>query len=258
MCDRCGIELPKGAVAVYDRTSKTIRCVECPAVGLEPEVDEIDPGVAGGSAWREYERRRDSREARVRSNFGNRLGGILLAVTSEPQSTRAWATGARGEGKLADALADVPGIVVLHDRRIPRTRANIDHVVIAPAGVFVVDAKHYKGLIKIRDRGGLFRRDDRLFVGRRDCSKLVDGLAPQVDAVERALDAADVSSDITVTPVLCFVDGEWPILFPPSSFEGVRLEGKRSIKKLIISTRVLEADEIERLARILAVALPPR
>ena len=129
---------------------------------------------------------------------------------------------------------------------------------IGPAGLFVIDAKKYKGLIKVRDRGGLFRRDDRLYVGRRDCSALVDGLARQVDAVELALDDAGVSDDIAVVPVLCFVDGEWPILRPPTSFEGVRLEGKRSIKKLITSTSVLDADEIEPLARILAAALPPR
>lgn len=258
VCDRCGVALLKGAVAQYDRSTRTIRCVVCPSEPAAQEIEPLESGEAGGSARREYERRRSSREARVKANFGNRLGGILLAVTSEPQSTRAWATGARGEGILGEVLANVPGVIVLNDRRIPRSRANIDHIVIGPAGLFVIDAKKYKGLIKVRDRGGLFRRDDRLYVGRRDCSALVDGLARQVDAVELALDDAGVSDDIAVVPVLCFVDGEWPILRPPTSFEGVRLEGKRSIKKLITSTSVLDADEIEPLARILAAALPPR
>jgi hypothetical protein len=39
---------------------------------------------------------------------------------------------------------------------------------------------------------------------------------------------------------------------------GVPLEGKRSIKKLIKSTAILGSDQIEHLARILAIALPPR
>jgi hypothetical protein len=258
VCDQCGVALLKGEVAQYDRSTRTIRCVVCPRVPAAEELETLDPGVAGASAWREYERRRSGREARVKANFGNRLGGILLTVTSEPQSTRAWAIGARGEGVLGEVLASVPGIILVNDRRIPRSRANIDHIVIGPAGVFVVDAKKYKGLIKIRDRGGLFRRDDRLYVGRRDCSALVDGLARQVEAVEIALGEAGVSDDIAVIPVLCFVDGEWPILFPPTSFEGVRLEGKRSIKKLITSTAVLDSHEIERIARVVAKALPPR
>jgi hypothetical protein len=100
------------------------------------------------------------------------MGGFILKVTDEPQSTRAWSTGAAGEEKLARELAGIDGIHMLHDRRIPGTRANIDHIVLAPGGVFVVDAKNYRGLIKVRDRGPLWREDLRLFVGRRDCSRL--------------------------------------------------------------------------------------
>ena len=64
----------------------------------------------------------------------------MLALTDDPQSTRAWARGARGEEELAAAVAEVPGVRVLHDRRVPGTRGNLDHLVLAPAGVFVVDA----------------------------------------------------------------------------------------------------------------------
>lgn len=59
------------------------------------------------------------------------------------------------------------GIRVLHDRRVPGTRGNIDHLVVAPAGIFVVDAKRYDGLIRVRDVGGLFKTNERLYVGRR-------------------------------------------------------------------------------------------
>ncbi|WP_343995222.1 hypothetical protein [Terrabacter terrae] len=63
-------------------------------------------GSAGASARREYERRRDAREQRVRERFP-RIGGFLLAVTDEPQSAREWDTGAAGEqvvGARLDAL----------------------------------------------------------------------------------------------------------------------------------------------------------
>ena len=46
---------------------------------------------------------------------------------------------------------------------------------IAPAGLFIVDAKHYEGRLRIRDRGGLFRTDERLYVGGRDRSLRVTG-----------------------------------------------------------------------------------
>ena len=187
-----------------------------------PEPPEVDAGVAGRSARQEHERRAAKREAAVRGRWGDRIGGVVLALTDEPQSTRAWAVGARGEEKLAEAL---DGFTVLHDRRVPGTRGNIDHVVVAPAGVFVVDAKRYEGRIEIRNHGWFLRPDERLHVGRRDCSALADGMGWQVAAVEKALLAAGVEPLPPVTPVLCFIDGDWPLISPPDVFRGVRLEG---------------------------------
>ena len=258
-CSRCGTALSAGTVAVYERASRTIRCVECPTPASEaaPSDATPDPGVAGGSAWRKYERLKASRETQVRGRFG-RLGGLVLAVNSEPQSTRAWAIGAKGEEKLARALEGIEGLRVLHDRRVPGTKGNVDHIAIAPAGVFVIDAKHYEGLIQIRNRGNLFRADHRLYVGRRDCSALADGLGWQVQAVEAALRKHGVDPLPPITPVLCFVDGDWPLLSAPDSFRGVRLEGTRSIRRLLAAIGGLEAAAIERLAELLARALPAR
>jgi hypothetical protein len=182
---------------------------------------------------------------------------VILALSNDPQSTRAWARGSEGEQELASALASVDGIRVLHDRRVPGTRGNIDHIVVAPGGVFVVDAKRYEGTIRVRDVSGLFKRDERLYVGRRDCSRLAENMTWQVDAVENAL--ASVQRDPPpVTPVLCFVRGEWPFLFPPDTYRGVRLEGTRSIKKLVLRDEVLDDQAIGRVADVLSRHLPPK
>ena len=187
------------------------------------------------------------------------MGGVALAITGDPQSTRAWERGSVGEQKLAEALAGLPGLVVLHDRRVRGTRGNIDHIIISPAGVFVVDAKRYQGLIRIRDRGGFFRRDDRLYVGSRDCSALATNMDWQISAVKNALTAGDIDvSAVPVTPVLCFADGDWPLIRPPESFKGVRLEGKRSIKSLVGGSRLLDDDRVERIAQILDIAFPAK
>ena len=195
----------------------------------------------------------------MKAQFGNLLGGVALALSGEPQSTRAWERGSIGEQKLADALAGVDDVIVLHDRRAPRTKGNIDHIVIAPAGIFVVDAKRYQGLIQIRYRGGLFRRDDRLYVGSRDCSALATNMDWQVSAVRKALASAGPElSGFPVTAVLCFVDGEWPLLLPPESYKGVRLEGTRSIKKLVGGSSVLSREQIDRISRVVGVAFPAK
>lgn len=254
-CVRCGTPLPAGEEALYDPSAKKVRCLQC----LGPPIaaaQEIQLGTAGASAAREYERRKLAREERVKSRLGNRLGGVLLAATGDPQSTRAWARGAIGEQKLAEALAGLDELMLLHDRRVPGTRGNIDHVVIGPPGVFVVDAKRYQGLIRIRDRGGLFRSDIRLYVGSRDCSRLAENMGWQVRAVQAAL--ASAATDVEVTPVLCFVDGEWPLISPPRSYAGVRLESKRSIRRLVSQPRRLDPDRIQQLTRLIAAALPAK
>lgn len=244
------------AVWMMREATKTVRCVECRADGSN---HAIDSGSAGASAHREYERRRAAREARVKARLGNVIGGVALAITGDPQSTRARERGSVGEQKLAEALAELAGLVVLHDRRVPETRGNIDHILISRAGVFVVDAKRYQGLIRIRDRGGFFSRDDRLYVGSRDCSTLATNMDWQVSAIKNALTAADIEvSTLPVTPVLCFVDGEWPLIRPPESYKGVRLEGKRSIKKLVGGSSVLDADQVDRIAQILDIAFPAK
>src|SRR6266511_4925077 len=118
VCARCGTPLLRGAVAVWDRSARTMRCVECPmAQAAAPDRVPVDLGIAGGSARNEFERRKAKRHAQTRDRWGKSLGGLVIDMTDEPQSTRAWAIGASGEEKLAVELAKVDGLQVLNDRR---------------------------------------------------------------------------------------------------------------------------------------------
>src|SRR5438270_2734 len=88
---------------------------------------------------------------------------------------------------------------------------------------------------------------------RNGNTRLVENMRWQMDAVLGAL-SAQPGTLPPVTPVLCFVDGDWPLLWPPSEFKGVRLEGIRSIKKLLGSAPTLDAGAIDRIHRVLATA----
>ncbi len=207
----------------------------------------------------EYERRAAKYEAAITERWGTGLvSKVVRAVSVEPQSTRAWAIGAAGEEKLAAELDKVQGLRMLHDRRVPRTRGNIDHIVIAPAGVFVVDAKNNQGRIEIRDRGGFFRTDYRLTVAGRDCSAMADKMGWQVEAVRSVLEAGGIDPVPPITPVLCFLNVEWPLLGAPDSFRGVRLESHRSIKRLISKSELLTEPQSDHLLTVLSGALPPK
>jgi len=194
------------------------RGVPAPVASTVPRTDPFDRGVAGRSALAEYERRHATYEERMQQRFG-RLARVARLFGAEPQSTTAWATGAAGErrvGAYLDGAIPPPG-VVLHDRRIPGTRENIDHLVIVHSGVWVVDAKHYAGRVERRDVGGWFRSDVRLFVGRRDRSKAVSGVGRQLGVVERAL--ADAS--VPLHGVLCFVGADWRWFAKPFQIDGI-------------------------------------
>jgi hypothetical protein len=185
---------------------------------------------------------------------------VILALSSDPQSTTAWAVGARGEeavGRNLEALR-AEGIAVLHDRRIPGSKANIDHIVISPAGVFVVDPKNYRGKVEQRDIGGLFRTDLRLYVGGRDKTKLVKGMDRQVAAVRAALAQDAKWSDVPVTPVLLFMAPEnWSLLnFRPLRFGEIHVLWGKALGRLLRAEAKVSSDAVPELERVLAVALP--
>jgi hypothetical protein len=59
--------------------------------------------------------------------------------------------GAEGEARTAGVLASLPPEwTTLHDVRWPGRRlANIDHVVIGPGGIFVIDSKNWSGRVEV-------------------------------------------------------------------------------------------------------------
>lgn len=69
---------------------------------------------------------------------------------------KAYERGALGERATADALAPLTatGWHVLHDRLLP-TGGNIDHLLVGPAGVIVIDTKNWSGTVSIGNRGEL-------------------------------------------------------------------------------------------------------
>lgn len=189
--------------------------------------DGIESDVAGRSARREFDRRRQLRRERVASR--GRVARVAAALTPEPQSTKAWEQGARGEelvGAGLDRLRE-RGVGILHDRRIPG-RGNIDHLAVTAGGVWVIDTKRYAGRPVLKAEGGLFRpRSEHLTVGGRGRDKLVLGVQAQVEHVRRAL------GDVPVTGALCFVTADWPLIGGSFVTRGVYVLPPRQIVKVL-------------------------
>jgi hypothetical protein len=96
-------------------------------------------------------------------------------------------------------IVESEGVVMLNDRRIPGSKASIKLIAVAPAGVFVIDTKHYKGLVHTKRPGPMSDLGpDELHVGRRNCTPSVTKVARQVEAVRSALGTRPRASDVWV------------------------------------------------------------
>jgi hypothetical protein len=259
-CVACGVDLPAGTLATWHPATRTITCVRCaasvapPGKALEPEVRE---GHAGASALREYQRRRDAREEHARKKLG--AAGVLLSrVIEEPQSARAWETGARAEVRTAERLAKLLSgepVRLLHDRRVPKHgHANIDHIAVGPSGVLVIDTKAYKGKIRTEKVGGLFSpRRTVLLINGRDQTRLIAGVERQLGYVRAALD----DPAIEVRGALCFPDVDGLPLLSRLAVGEIVIDGPKRIAKIAAKAGNLEPPRVEEIWNRLARALPP-
>jgi hypothetical protein len=221
------------------------------------ERDDLDLGTPGGGARRQYEQRKSRREVKTRAEHPH-VGGLLLRLQEEPLRERAWRDGAVGEEAVASRLAKTcPEVVVLHDRRMPRSRANIDHIAIGPSGVLVIDTKRYRGKIEVRKP--LFG-EAKLVIRGRDKTKLVEGLKRQVDAVRAGL--AVIEQDVPVGGCFCFINPEGQAggsgipLFGTLSIDGFPLFYPRKLSKHLRRPGPLDEERVAILVEALVELFP--
>jgi hypothetical protein len=150
-----------------------------PSVVAEPPSGSL--GIPGRSALAEYRRRRALELAGWARSLAWRaplvaaagaLAQVLAAQAGLPRAglvgvataalvawrvrfrtseqARTWQRGVHGErhtARLLDRLTR-DGYVVFHDLAVPDSPANVDHLVIGPSGVFVIDSKQWTGQVR--------------------------------------------------------------------------------------------------------------
>jgi hypothetical protein len=146
--------------------------------------------------------------------------GWALRIRPSPDAV-AWRRGAAGERRTARLLDPLQrhGWAVLHDLALPGSRANLDHLVIGPGGVFVVDSKQYRGRLQLDPTG-------RLWHGRYP-------LAPTLRAVSFEADqAAQILADPQVMVPIVAVHGAqvpWGMVV----IDGVRVVAARRLPSML-------------------------
>jgi hypothetical protein len=253
VCATCGIELTPGSDAFWDRGAKEATCLACAPDGELPTA-----GIAGASAAAEGERRKDKRVEDVRRRYGAHAAAVAEEMAGR-DAAATWGKGSEGESRIAAFVAREvgDGVIPLHDRLIPGTRGNIDHIFVASTGVWVVDPKAYKGKIEKRELGPFWRRENQVYVGRRNRSALAKGVEKQVAAVIAALKTDPSLEGTDVHAALCFLDSEWGLLDFPFQVGNVWVLHPGALRKRLKKDGPLSRETMERVARRLDLSLPP-
>ena len=272
-CNLCGDDLPAGERARWDGHTRTTTCLTCAAwapyliddptssvTGAGDLVGRVpaEIGIAGASALREHSRRREARERRARERAGA-VGVWWARLKGDPLTTHWWKQGGEGEVKIARRLSDLlegSGVHLLHDRRMPGSgRANIDHIAVGPGGITVIDTKTVKGKVRVESVGSLFGpRRRQLRIKGRDRTRLVYGVRGQAEAVRALLVQRNIAVDVRCA--LCFASAEGLPWFRRLEVEDVLIDGARRVAKLAGRPGVHTAEEVDRVVRLLARALP--
>ena len=171
-------EIPEGPTNEFDTVSR-------------PEID-LALNKAGETARRraEYEEPKSA------------IVSIFKQLTDAKTPARNWRLGAEGEELVAKQIAKLQRSdsrwQVVHDIRVGKRGANIDHVLVGPAGVFVIDSKHWRDADVAVHASGVVK--DGYFV-----KGLLPAIRKQAGVAQHALSPV-LGYPIEVQPVVAIVN----------------------------------------------------
>lgn len=214
---------------------------------------------AGRSLRAQQQQAADSRAERNRDTYGGLVGGLVTRFGSASTAEHAFAAGAAGEEKVGRTLdRAVAGVGVVLHSRLPypnAKRGDIDHIVIAPAGVFVVDSKNYSRnhIVVQKGRGG---RPSSVTVGGRDGTKLVDGVLRQRQRLVDAL-ASMNAGDVPVAAMVCFTDASGLGLWGYREVNGVTFTKRSRASARVSADGPFDVDSVTWMSERLNRLFPP-
>lgn len=125
--------------------------------------------------------------------------------------------------RLLDPLRGL-GWTVLHDRRVPGSAANVDHLVIGPNRAWLIDSKAWDGRIKLLG-------DGRLWYGRTCLDNTIQLVRWAAARVEAVLAEAAPEDGFALQAVICMHGARLPR--SPLRWDGVVLTEAKDLFGLI-------------------------
>lgn len=166
------------------------------------------------------------------------------------EQARQWDKGAEGERRTAAVLSGLAarGYVVLDDLSIPGSKANIDHVVIGPTGVTVIETKAYTGRVTLND--------GTLWHGKYPLRRELAAATFEADKVREIV--ASTGWDVLVRSVMCLHGVDVP-RDPDRRLAPIELCGPLDLLTTIDAAPArLSPAHVAHLATLIEQALPPQ
>jgi hypothetical protein len=159
-----------------------------------------------------------ARELRRAAPFGVMRSLLFRQHTEE----RAWRMGANGERYVGFVIGRLPqGWHVFHDILVGERGANIDHVVVGPAGTFTLNAKNLTGKVWVGARSVRHNGHPTDFLPKA---------AHEASRASRLLTAA-AGRPVEVRGILAILADEWTIKEKPSD---VHVGSPRGVKDWLL------------------------
>ena len=209
---------------------------------------DLDRDLEAASARRTTDRRGSIRCCDADEYWGTgRIGRIAKAflgdTTLDVETTIDETTLERRTDRDRDERA-----VVFHNRRLPGSRETIDHIVVAPSGIWVIETIATAGRVAQRNVGGWFTHEPRLYVSDSDQAAVLAAITRKSEAVERAIEPLDVPA-MSVDRAACFTTAEWPRLFAkPLRIADVWVTWPSNLVEMIVADGALDVGDVHVIA----------
>ncbi|NND74231.1 MAG: NERD domain-containing protein [Ilumatobacter sp.] len=265
-CAACYGGVARATRAWWDTSRGHVVCTRCRPLDFQPvdaapidaavevpaDHDAVSASVAASIA------RHPASHAAARA-AGDHADDDAVGAEPTPLHIAAWDQRATDERNLARYLDEITAgrAVVLHDRMVPAVRATIDHVVVAPSGIWVIDTNRFGGRIGYRSSDLVHPSAADLQVGPRREAKLVKAMADLCDAIRMTVEPAGDVAASSIRPAVCFSHGSWPGPAHIETIHDVVIAPPAALGAAILQDGWLGPDAINTIATLLTADLPP-
>ncbi|MBU4535438.1 MAG: NERD domain-containing protein [Euryarchaeota archaeon] len=171
------------------------------------------------------------------------FSGVIVSISSR---RRSWKKGDKGEKIVAWCLDELTKCIIFNDVNLPQGRGNIDHVILSPNGLFVLETKNYKGRFAVKGDEWFYKKDKRIIKSKSNPGKQIKRNAL---SLKKFLDHSMDMDKVWINSLVVMVNGHVDIIDPTPHYNIIRpSQIERAVK---IGKSKLDLDTIYSLSCLL-------